>query len=151
MSEPPIKPPPMNHPSALPIPLSALSNQPLPIPYPQRTLKRAERALICSPFELALLRAMAVSSVPLQAIAGESGLSFGYTTRALTELKAETELLWLLQVGLLRREVDGQGLTDSFRITPLGRQILPDSPNKRRAGWGDRFYNALQRWARWPF
>jgi hypothetical protein len=63
-------------------------------------------------------------SVELNAIGLESGLEKGYTKSHLTELACENNLLWLIQVGLLRREVDGQGITDSFRLTPLGRQLV---------------------------
>ena len=41
----------------------------------------------------------------------------------------ENDLLWLICVGVLRREVDGQGLTSRFRLTPLGRQLLDDTPD----------------------
>ena len=34
----------------------------------------------------------------------------------------------LIKVGILRREVDGQGLTESVRITPLGKAILENIP-----------------------
>ena len=40
----------------------------------------------------------------------------------------EDDLRWLINVGVLRREVDGQGLTSRFRLTPLGRQLLDDDP-----------------------
>jgi len=63
---------------------------------------------------------MRQQSVPLRAIAGKTGMHHGYTRRLLTEQTAEDALLWLIQVGLLRREVDGQGITDSrLRITHL--------------------------------
>ncbi len=39
----------------------------------------------------------------------------------------ENEFLKLIKIGVLRREVDGQGLTSSVRITPIGRQILESS------------------------
>tara|TARA_B100000579_G_C22425406_1_gene662735 strand:- start:351 stop:671 length:321 start_codon:yes stop_codon:yes gene_type:complete len=44
------------------------------------------------------------------------------------EYDIETEFIWLITVGLLRREVDGQGLTSKVRLTPLGRQIIEKSP-----------------------
>lgn len=124
------------------------------IRYPQHTLERAERAVRCAPFRLHLYTVMMTQSVNLTAIAGRIGVQNNYTKRPLTELIAETELLWLIQVGLLRREVDGQGLTDSFRVTPLGRLLvdkwsalgkLEVSPT-----WRDRLYNALSRWLRLP-
>ena len=36
----------------------------------------------------------------------------------------ENEFLKLIKIGVLRREVDGQGLTSKVRITPIGRQVL---------------------------
>ena len=44
------------------------------------------------------------------------------------EKKIEDNFLWLIKIGILRREVDGQGLTSKVRITPLGRQILSKNP-----------------------
>jgi hypothetical protein len=97
---------------------------------------------------------MIAQSVALGAIAGTSGVQHQYTRRPLLELAAESELLWLIQVGLLRREVDGQGLTDSFRLTPLGRQLVQTWQTKGRVdrpSLSDRFYNAFSRWVRLPF
>jgi hypothetical protein len=98
---------------------------------------------------------MVEQSVSLKEIAGVNGHDRGYTKELLTELTSENELLWLIQVGLLRREVDGQGLTDSFRVTPLGRQLIqawqPNSTERDHSPtWGDRLYNAFNRWFRLP-
>jgi len=38
--------------------------------------------------------------------------------------RTEDHLIWLIQVGVLRREVDGQGLTERVRLTPMGRDLL---------------------------
>ncbi len=128
----------------------------LAIQYPAATLNRADRAMRCAPFQLHLFSSMAVASVSLQSIAGASGVQHQYTRRPLSELSAEAELLWLIQVGLLRREVDGQGLTDSFRVTPLGRQLVQQwssGSNLDRVyapSLGDRLYNALNRWIKLP-
>lgn len=123
-----------------------------PLTYSSRTIERAQRSLICSPFQLDLLEQMRQASVPLQAITGNTGVQRGYTKRPLSELTAENNLLWLIQVGVLRREVDGQGITDSFRLTPLGRQLLEQDQGKtwRQPMWSDRIYNALNRWLRLP-
>lgn len=94
------------------------------IEYPDNTIERAKLALRCSPFRLSLFSTMRDQSVQLNAIVLESGFEKGYTKSQLTELACENNLLWLIQVGLLRREVDGQGITDSFRLTPLGRQLV---------------------------
>jgi hypothetical protein len=120
------------------------------IHYPRLTLRRAERAMRSAPFQRSMYEAMIRQGVLLQAIAGWDGLQNGYTLRSIGELAAEAELLWLMKVGLLRREVDGQGLTDSFRVTPLGRQVVQVWQNHPRTATtlGDRLYNALSRWFR---
>lgn len=38
--------------------------------------------------------------------------------------RAESLLIRLIRLGVLRREVDGQGLTERVRLTPLGREVL---------------------------
>ncbi|NJR50180.1 MAG: hypothetical protein HC780_12040 [Leptolyngbyaceae cyanobacterium CSU_1_3] len=123
--------------------------------YSPKTLDRAARAVRCAPFRLKLYAAMMTQSISLRTIAGPGGLQNQYSQRSLTELVAESELLWLMQVGLLRREVDGQGLTDSFRLTPLGRQLVihwqASGGANLRPSLGDRFYNAVSRWLRSPF
>lgn len=124
------------------------------IRYPSRSRKRAERALRCSPFQLGLFATMRLKSVALNGIAGSAGAERQWTRRQLSELAVENALLWLIQVGVLRREVDGQGITDSFRLTPLGRQLLEKWEEKgasfSQASLGDRLANTLNRWLRLP-
>ena len=123
--------------------------------YPSKTIERAERALRCSPFLMPLFLAMRSKSIDFQEIAGLVGQTQRYTRSALSELTTESYLLWLIQVGVLRREVDGQGITNSFRLTPLGYQIIEQWESQSGAiapaSWRDRFYNALSRWLRLPF
>lgn len=119
--------------------------------YSPKTLARAKRSLFCSPFKVQLLAKMRHQSVPINAIASSAGVENGYTRRSLSELAADKALGWLIQVGILRREVDGQGITDSFRLTPLGSQLIEQYAD---VDWqpsiGDRFYNALSQWFRLP-
>lgn len=125
------------------------------IHYPVRTVKRAELAMRCLPFQLPLFAAMRTKSVPLNAIALQDGVENHYTQRSLSELAVENGLLWLIQVGVLRREVDGQGITDSFRLTPLGRQLVEKYESQGGTlpspSFLDWLYNALSRWLRLPF
>ncbi|MFM7471914.1 MAG: Npun_F0494 family protein [Nodosilinea sp.] len=122
--------------------------------YSPRALQRAERAFRCSPLRLDVLVAMRSESVLLRQICDQEGIRRGYTRRSLSELRAEGELLWLIAVGLLRREVDGQGLTDGFRLTPLGRQVADNleqlSSGQFHPPLRDRLYNAWCRWLRLP-
>lgn len=124
------------------------------ISYPVRTVKRAERAMRCLPFQLVLFSTMRSHSIPLAEIAGKAGVENDYTRRQLSELAAENNLVWLIQVGILRREVDGQGITDSFRLTPLGRQLVETWEHQEKLipppSFLDRLYNALSRWLRLP-
>lgn len=125
------------------------------IQYPLRTITRAERAMRCAPFQLHLFSVMVEQSVALKEIAHKAGLQNHYTDQPLSELRTESELLWLIQVGLLRREVDGQGLTDSFRVTPLGRQLVNkwqgNQASERYAPqWIDYCFNLFNRWFRLP-
>jgi hypothetical protein len=124
-----------------------------PLVYPSQTLARAERSLICSPFNLALFVAMQDQSIPLSAIALDSGVKKSYTKRPLSELSCDNALNWLIQVGVLRREVDGQGITDSFRLTPLGHQLVEkfQSSGWRTPSLSDRLSDFIIRWLRLPF
>jgi hypothetical protein len=120
--------------------------------YSPTTIERASLSLICSPFNLPLFAGMSKQTVPMKAIALENGVKNGYTKRPLTELACDEALVWLVQVGVLRREVDGQGITDSFRLTPLGRQLVEKFQNEpwRNPTWRDRLYNTVVRWFRLP-
>ena len=94
-------------------------------------------------------------SVSVPKLAGDLGVKSGYTRSPLSELSVETATGWLIKVGMLRREVDGQGLTDSFRLTPLGLELI----EKWEAAGGvlpsasmfDRLNNWTTRWLRLPF
>ena len=72
--------------------------------------------------------------------------------RLIAKPKQKISYVWLINVGLLRREVDGQGLTDSFRLTPLGRAIVREWEQEQNqiptASWGDHLSNWLNRWWR---
>jgi hypothetical protein len=125
------------------------------ISYPAQTIDRADIALRCAPFQLMLFAKMRWESVSVPKLAGDLGVGSGYTRYPLSELSVETETNWLIQVGMLRREVDGQGLTDSFRLTPLGLELVEkwealggDLPP---ASLSDRVKNWSARWLRLPF
>ena len=119
-----------------------------------KTLTRARRAVRCAPFYMTLLEAMRSHSVSLRAISDDRGMLSGYTRQPLSDVAADSHLGWLMSVGIVRREVDGQGLTDSFRLTPLGRQLVdqweasgrPDSTGSPL----DYLLNAKNRWLRLP-
>jgi len=115
--------------------------------YADHVRRRGDRALRCSPFLPELFRTLHQRSVALLEIAGQQGVTAGFTRSPLPALVVEAELDWLIQVGLLRREVDGQGLTDRYRLTPLGQSLLAQPvPATWSASWSDRLQNLLSRW-----
>ncbi|MFM7085509.1 MAG: Npun_F0494 family protein [Cyanobium sp.] len=86
-------------------------------------LRRARQAVRCLPFRLRFYRELdggALSSSQLAARQDWPALS----RRRLTPNRIEDHLIWLIQLGVLRREVDGQGLTERVRLTPLGRDTI---------------------------
>lgn len=121
--------------------------------YSDSTHKRASLALRCSPFNLSLFQQMLAGRIAMSEIAGSNGIENNYTKRPLSELAADNALVWLIEVGLLRREVDGQGITDSFRLTPLGRQMVESSLYEawKTPTFGDRLKNVFTRIFRLPF
>ncbi|MDJ1172491.1 Npun_F0494 family protein [Roseofilum capinflatum] len=125
-----------------------------PLSQPDRlTWTRADLALRCSPFQLQLFIDLKSRSIPLAAIASQAGFTAHYTHTPLTEIAAEDALLWLIQVGILRREVDGQGITDRFRLTPLGRQLIEHWEQQTGTlptpSIGDRLYNRFHQLIPW--
>jgi hypothetical protein len=122
--------------------------------YSPQAIRRAQRAVRCSPFYPKLLAEMRLTSVSVPTIAENSGAMKGYTQQPLSEIATESGLMWLAEVGILRREVDGQGLTDSFRLTPLGRQVVERWQSQgcpdRRASLMDYIKNAVIRRFRLP-
>jgi hypothetical protein len=88
-----------------------------------RALKRAQQAMRCLPFRRAFydeLEHEALSSTQLSSQKNWMAIS----RKPLSRSSTEDDLIWLIQVGVLRREVDGQGLTERVRLTPMGRDLL---------------------------
>ena len=93
----------------------------------RHALRRARQAVRCLPFQRSFYRHLetgAMSSGELVALDDWPAL----TQKRLNASQTEDHLIWLIQLGVLRREVDGQGLTERVRITPLGRDVLIDWP-----------------------
>lgn len=119
------------------------------IAYSEAIYRRAERALRCSPFTRHLMESLRDRSVDLSEISGWRGRELGFTTRVVPELAAESAMSWLIQVGALRHEVDGQGITSRYRLSLIGRQLLnrlsPDDALGDTAGFFDWLCDRLTR------
>ncbi len=96
----------------------------------KKILKRAKNGIKHCPFNFFLFQSLLKGSLSAQYV-------FINKTKYLKQefifinssLFIENEFLRLIKIGVLRREVDGQGLTSKVRITPIGRQILEDGSN----------------------
>lgn len=109
------------------------------------SLGRASEALRCLPFPAAFYRRAAQIPMRADEVCSDEELC----TLRLSPAQAEDHLIWLVRLGVLRREVDGQGLTERVRLTPLGRELLERWPD----GWPPpdplmRLRQGLRR--RWP-
>ena len=111
----------------------------------RQAARRADRAARCSPLHHRCFAALQEEAVGLADLCRPNS---PFTTRPLGEAEADQLVRWLLRVGLLRREVDGQGLTDRVRLTPLGRQVVAAWPPGRcpPVSWPERWANGLRRW-----
>ena len=87
----------------------------------QRSLNRAFQALRCLPFRRAFYEALVTNAFSAGDIASAG---HSCSRSQLSASAVETHLIWLIQLGVLRREVDGQGLTERVRLTPMGLLVL---------------------------
>lgn len=86
-------------------------------------LNRAATSLSCLPFRRAFYEEVGqrpISSEELCRRDDWARLVFAPFGPA----RAEAHFNWLIRLGVLRREVDGQGLTERVRLTPMGRDVL---------------------------
>ena len=96
----------------------------------QKIFRRAKKGIRNCPFNLFLFQSLLRDSLSAQTV-------FLNKSKYLNEefvfinssLFIENEFLKLIRIGVLRREVDGQGLTSKVRITPIGRQVLENNPD----------------------
>ncbi|MAR06380.1 MAG: hypothetical protein CL862_04690 [Cyanobium sp. NAT70] len=113
----------------------------------QRSRARALRSMRCLPFSLQLFRDLqrqGLDATNIWADQHRYGRSRSWYRHAGA---LEDDLRWLITVGVLRREVDGQGLTSRFRLTPLGRQLLDDqkTPLSQKASLLDHLRHQIRR------
>ena len=111
----------------------------------KQAARRADRAARCSPLRRRCFAALQEGAVSLADLCASDS---PFTTRPLSEAQADQLVHWLLRVGLLRREVDGQGLTDRVRLTPLGRRVVAAWPQEccPPVSWQEFWANRLRRW-----
>jgi hypothetical protein len=109
------------------------------------SVRRARQSLRCLPFRRAFYQEVdqhALSATELCARADWARLVFA----PFGVERAEAHFRWLIRLGVLRREVDGQGLTERVRLTPMGRSLLASWQGEvPRAGLRERIHENLRR------
>ena len=103
----------------------------------QKIFRRAKKGIRNCPFNLFLFQSLQEGSLSAQNVFEKKSK---YLNQEFIFINSssfiENEFLKLIRIGVLRREVDGQGLTSKVRITPIGRQVLEscsDLFNKRKS------------------
>jgi hypothetical protein len=110
------------------------------------SLARAALSLRCLPFRRSFYEAVGGQALSSEELARQADPASPLTFAPLSSERAEDHFLWLIRLGVLRREVDGQGLTERVRLTPMGRQVLRRWPSEiPRAGRRERIVEALRR------
>ena len=110
-----------------------------------QALRRAARSLRCLPFRRAFYQQVDGQAMAAKDLCTRSDWAqlvfapFGVE-------RAEAHFRWLIRLGVLRREVDGQGLTERVRLTPMGRRLLASwSGEVPRAGLQERIQENFRR------
>ena len=91
----------------------------------QKIFRRAKKGIRSSPFNLFLFQSLLKGSLSAENVFLNKSKYLNQEFIFIrSSLFIENEFLRLIRIGVLRREVDGQGLTSKVRITPIGRQVL---------------------------
>ena len=96
----------------------------------QKIFKRAKEGIRSCPFNLFFFQSLLEGSLSAQNVFLNKSKYLNQAFMFInSSLFIENEFLRLIKIGVLRREVDGQGLTSKVRITPIGRQVLTSNSN----------------------
>ncbi|SBO44379.1 Npun_F0494 family protein [Cyanobium sp. NIES-981] len=93
------------------------------LPHDARSWARASQALRCLPFRRGFYELVATSPLSSSAFC-RLPQARELCRRPMGAQRVEQHWIWLIRLGVLRREVDGQGLTERVRLTPMGRDLL---------------------------
>ena len=94
----------------------------------QKIIKRAKEGITNCPFNFFLFQNLLKGSLSAQNVFLNKSKYLKQECMFINSSTfIENEFIKLIKIGVLRREVDGQGLTSKVRITPIGRQVLENS------------------------
>tara|TARA_Y100001968_G_scaffold151753_1_gene138870 strand:- start:69 stop:443 length:375 start_codon:yes stop_codon:yes gene_type:complete len=94
----------------------------------KKIIRRAKNGIRSCPFNLFLFQTLKKGSLSAENVYMNKSKYLNQEFMFIkNSLFIENEFLRLIKIGVMRREVDGQGLTSKVRITPIGRQVLESS------------------------
>ena len=94
----------------------------------QKIFRRANKGIRNCPFNLFLFESLLEESLSAEEVFLNKSKYLNQDFLFINSSSyIENQFLKLIKIGVLRREVDGQGLTSKVRITPIGRQVLESS------------------------
>lgn len=109
------------------------------------SFKRASRSVKCLPFRRRFYEEISVNAMNSKDLCQRNDWQT-LVFAPFGEDRAEAHFRWMIKIGILRREVDGQGLTDRVRLTPLGLKVVQQWANEiPRAGLQERLRENFRR------
>ncbi|MFI0402387.1 MAG: Npun_F0494 family protein [Cyanobium sp.] len=88
-----------------------------------KSFERASRAVRCLPFKKRFYEKISKEAMSSKELCENVDWK-EYVFAPFGKDRAEAHFRWMIRLGILRREVDGQGLTNRVRMTPLGIDVI---------------------------
>ena len=108
-------------------------------------LLRAESSMMCLPFRKTFYEEIDTNAISGEELSQREDLS-RLVFVVFSSHRAEEHFAWMIKLGILRREVDGQGLTNRVRLTRMGRRIVERWKGEApRAGLRKRIQETFRR------
>tara|TARA_Y100001968_G_scaffold157459_1_gene143859 strand:- start:623 stop:997 length:375 start_codon:yes stop_codon:yes gene_type:complete len=99
-------------------------------PINKKSLKRAQRSIKCLAFSSNFYKDAQNFGISSEKVFEVRNKYIAVNSQSYKSPESiENDFRWLITIGILRREVDGQGLTSRVRLTPLGRKVVENSPD----------------------
>jgi hypothetical protein len=86
------------------------------------SFERASRSVRCLPFKKRFYEEICKEAMSSKELCEKNNWK-EYVFAPFGEDRAEAHFRWMIKLGILRREVYGQGLTNRVRMTPLGMDV----------------------------
>ena len=118
----------------------------------KKSIQRAKKAFRCLPLNSNFYKEVQGQGLTAEQVFLKKDLYQGAKAKWFnSKHEVENTFRWLITIGVLRREVDGQGLTSKIRLTPLGREIIENTPEPLSSEIGLREKLRHFFYLNWPF